>query len=508
MCSGWGTATPTRAQADTGQAYCDTTATPWQCTSSTTNPPTTTQTFLPASLGLSGAFGTLDGQISLSIASPSGASLRQLLAPYLSGSSAPQLVETRSQSTQTAEAPVGYGLGTVPVGPGGTLFVTVPMFGSASVTNTRIDTVFEELYQAQQTLDPAAVSFLLGDIYAAVPLTIVDGDVAFMASLLGRSPGGADWPGAAGPGRPALGFAGPRLTPPAVDATAFAATGQSGYLVAPGWTAWLDGSAGRSALHPTPDHLGLSFSGAGTALGADYADGPWRAGGSIGYARAGFSQPATGDAGTVTSLRAGAYAGFDAGQWSILGGVAGGYHWTQATRLSGLPSPATTSFGSTSLVAALEASRRFDLLGASFEPLAGAVFSLVRTGGFTETGTGLLDLKGEPTMTKTLELYVGGRVSGRLALGDDIVARPEAHIRVLYDALADPLSVTTSFPADPSGAQTTIAGLQPGRLALQVGAGVAVEFARTWQLALAYRLQVRGGSDLAHNLSGSISGKW
>ena len=506
---GWAATSPAQAQADTGLAYCDITLTPWECTSTTTSS-TATQTFLPASLGVPTAFGTLAGQMNLSFASPSGASLRQLLVPYLSGSSAPQLVQTTSQSTQTVEAPVGYsfGFGPVPVGPERTLFVTLEMFGSASVTNTRTDTVVEEFYQAQQTLDAAAVSFLLGDIYAAVPLTILDDDFTFLASLLGHSRSAADWPGAAGPEPPALGFAGPGFTPPAIDATVFAAMGRSGDLVAPGWTAWLDGSVGRSALHPTTDHLGLSFGTAGTAIGADYADGPWRAGGSIAFARTGFSQPATGDAGTVTSLRAGAYGGFDAGQWSILGGLSGGYHWTQTTRLSGLPAPATTSFGSASLSAALEASRRFDLLGASFEPLAGAMFSLVSTGGFTETGTSLLDLKGEPGITKTLELYVGGRASGRLVIGEDVVARPEAHVRVLYDAFADPLTVTTSFPADPSGVQTTIVGLQPGRLALQVGAGIGVEFARNWQLALAYRLQMRGGSALAHSLSGSVGGQW
>lgn len=497
------------AQQNNGFQYCDTGATPWQCTSSTTTS-STIRTFLPDSLGAPAAFATVSTRLQLTFSSPAGAALTQLLAPYLSGSSASQLVGANATSTQTVEAPLQYTDQDLfaPVGPDRAFDVGVPMMGAVDVVNTRTDTTIEELYQTQQTLDAAALGFLLGDIYAAVPVAILDGDFEFTTALLDHARGTEQAPGAHVPGQTPLAFAAPKLILPAVDATAFAAAGSSGIRVAPGWTTWLNGAVGRSALTPSADHLGLSFSTADAAIGADYADGPWRAGGSIGVGRTGFDQPSTGDFGTITSFRAGAYAGFETGEWSLTGGLSGGYHWTQTTRLSGMPAPAISSFGSMSLSAGLEAARRFKLFGASFEPLAGAVLSLASTGGFTESGTALLDLKGQPTTTRALKLYVGGRVSGRLALADGIVVTPEAHARVLYDAIADPLAVTTSFAGDPSGTQTTIWGLQPGRVTAQLGAGIGMGMARTWRLAIAYRLQFRGGSDLTHNLSGSVSGKW
>jgi outer membrane autotransporter protein len=161
-----------------------------------------------------------------------------------------------------------------------------------------------------------------------------------------------------------------------------------------------------------------------------------------------------------------------------------------------------------SLSAAIEASRRFNLLGADVEPLVGTSFSIVNTGGFSESGTTLLDLAGQPATTKVLKLYIGGRASGRLALGNGIVVMPEAHVRITYDVLAEPLTVTTAFVNGASSTQTTISGLQPGRLAVRLGAGVGVEVARRWRVAVAYQAAIGGGSDLAHELSGSIRGTW
>jgi outer membrane autotransporter protein len=382
--------------------------------------------------------------------------------------------------------------------------------------------VIEEVFQTRQSLDPTAVAFLLGDIYAAVPMNIHSGDFAYIVGLFSRHHDASNLrafqysaPAALGfaapfegPAPAPRGFAAPRLSSPAIDATAFAAAGGAGTLSAPGWTTWVDGSIGHSAFAPTAEHLGLSFSTADTAIGADYADGPWRAGVSIAFAQTGFTQQDTGDSGAVTSVRGGAYAGFDGADWSIAGGVSAGYHWAQVERLSSLATPATASFSATSLSAAIEASRRFNLLGANVEPLAGATFSLVNTGGFNESGTTLLDLAGQPATTKALKVYIGGRASGRLALGNGIVVMPEAHVRITYDVLADPLIVTTAFINGASGAQTAISGPQPGRLAVQLGAGVGIEIARRWRVAIAYQAAFGGGSDLAHEFSGSIRGTW
>lgn len=475
----------------------------WECTSTTTST-TTTQVLLPPTLGLPAAFETLSDQMELTLASTTGASLRQLLAPYLSGSA--QKVDETRQAVATMGQAGAPRSDTVWVGPDSAKDVFMAFGNAATVTNTHTDEVIEEVFQTRQVLDPAAAAFLLGDIYAAVPASILDSDFTFITSLLGHASASAASFESFAP--EPLGFAGPQLRSPAIDATAFAASGAPGTFFAPGWTTWIDGSYGTSGFAATADRFALSFSTADTTIGADYADGPWRAGGSVGFARTSLAQPETGDSGAVTSLRAGAYAGFDGGDWSLTGGLAAGYHWAQMERLSGLPTPATSAFSATSLSAAVEASRRFTLLGASFEPLAGATLSLVNTGGFTESGTNLLDLAGQPATTKTVKLHVGGRASSRLAFGDDIVVVPEAHVRVAYDVLADAPTVTTAFVSDPTGTQTTISGLQPGRLAAQLGAGVGVDIGRRWRIALAYQTEFRGGRDLAHKLSGSIRGTW
>ena len=481
--------------------YCNNSSNPWQCTSTTTNE-TVNQTVLPAIITVPSVFSSLSGQLALAFASPAGPTLQQLLAPYLGGAPVPQKISTQTQSSSTVEPGVTYFDGEEAlIGPDQIYRYYVPPGLSIVVTNTRTDEVTDEVYQLQQTLDAAATNWLLGDIYAAVPTILIDGDFAFIATLFDHARGGmADNRAPAG-GPLALMM--PKLVPPAVDAAALVAAGPGG-LVAPAWTAWLDGGFAQSTLSSTSEHFGMSFTTAESAVGTDYKDGPWRAGGSLGLARTGFQQSATGDSGSVTSLRIGAYAGFDAGNWSLMGGLSGGYHWTQATRLSGMPAPASASFGSTSLSAGLEAVYRMNLWEAGFEPFAGSVLSMASAGGFTEAGSTGLEIVGQPTTTRAMTVYAGARVSSRHEFGN-LVLTPESHVRLLYEVLGEERTVATSFAA---GTPVQVAGLQPGRLAAQIGAGLGVEFSRHWSAAFAGELQFRSGGDFGYRLLASASGNW
>lgn len=400
---------------------------------------------------------------------------------------------------------MSYADGPVLVGTDLAYDVWVTMANGALVTNTHTEIVTEELYQSQQTLDAAAAAYLLGDIHAAVPTAILDGDFDFLAAQLGQARGGAQIIGQAHDPVP-LAFAPHKPALPALDAAASAVASTEAF-VAPVWTAWLDGSFGHSALAATADHFGLSFTTADTALGVDFADGPWRAGGSVGYDRTGFSQTGTSDTGMVTSVRAGAYVRFDPGAWSITGGLSAGYHWLQLTRLSGLPAPTTAEYGATSFSAGVEAARRFNLYEADFEPFAGGILSLANTGGFTESGTSLLEVSGQPAATGTLNFYLGARVTGRHELASGMVVKPEVHGRVVVDVIGDRRALTTSLAGDPGGAPMLITGLQPGRIAAQLGAGIEFEMSAAWRFGLAYELQLRAGG-VAHQLSGSAGAKW
>lgn len=155
---------PVLAQQNNGFQYCDTGATPWQCTSSTTTS-STIRTFLPDSLGAPAAFATVSTRLQLTFSSPTGAALTQLLAPYLSGSSASQLVGANATSTQTVEAPLQYTDQDLfaPVGPDRAFDVGVPMMGAVDVVNTRTDTIVEELFRRSRrsTPQPSASSWAI-----------------------------------------------------------------------------------------------------------------------------------------------------------------------------------------------------------------------------------------------------------------------------------------------------------------------------------------------------------
>lgn len=494
----------TAALAQSAYDFCSLATNPWQCTS-TTQTTTATQTYLPDIITVPAAFGSLSGKLALAFASPAGAALRQLLTPYLSGSPVPVLVSSQDHSTVTVETPVHYASDEEAlIGPGKTYSIIVPFMGAIDVTNTHTDKVTEETYQSQATLNAAAAGFLLGDLYAGVPTMLMDGDATFMAGLLRHATGPAGGAGT-GSGHPPLALLAPPFTPPAVDAAALAAATPT-VLVAPGWSAWLEGNLGYAALASTAEHEGLTFATAGTVLGAGYADGQWRAGGSLALGRTAFTQEGTGDSGTITSLRAGAYLGMDTGEWSLTGGLSAGYHWLQATRLSGLPAAPTASFTGTSVSASLEAARRFSLWGIEIEPLAGAVASLANTGGLTESGSTGLELIVEPRATRALNLYAGTRLSARYDWGDLVLA-PEAQLRVEYEVLGDERAVTTSFAADPGAGAIQVAGLQPGRLGLQLGAGLGVEFMRRWRGAISAELHYRGGAP-AYRLLVSAGSRW
>jgi outer membrane autotransporter protein len=517
-----------RAQVTCGGGSCVTTSETRSETvvSVTTNTTTTNQTVVPGS-------GPLPGLVTQMINGPNGAAVLGSLIKVMGGGAVSQSTTTTTTTTTTSTptgtpvvgtysnfggpviVPIGGGPGTMncsgaPSPPSGTdvwpvsncnfagyQTLLVPP-GTLNVnTNTHfffltdLLTQISIVNQTQVNLTASGFGWLTGDLHATFQTTILDDDFRFIDFLLGR--GGLGGTNSAASMAPLAFSAEPVASAAFEQALAYATKApRMAQPAAPagGWSAWARGNLGYARYDTTATNFGFDAKSRSGEFGVELARENWLVGGAAGFGRADVNQFVTGDSGRIDSVRAGAYGAYTPGPWRFSGAVAGSFHAIDATRLALLPGPARSRYDARSISAGIEAARRFALFGGVIEPLAGLVYTALHVDAFTEAGNGFLDLAGRSATIDALKAYVGARASRTVMFGPTAVT-PEVRVRVLHDFLDDPRGYTARFTADPAATAFPVSGLQPGRTAALLGAGLTVQLTPGWRGFVNYDAEVR-----------------
>jgi hypothetical protein len=376
---------------------------------------------------------------------------------------------------------------------------------------TEVLTQISIVNQTQVNLTAQGFNWLTGDLHATFRTTILDGDFRFMDFLLGRAGlGGVSMLNSFVSMAP-LGFAPDTAAAEAPFEQALAYVGKAPRMLPPaapigGWSAWARGSLGYARYDSSPANFGFDSKSRSAEVGVEYAREAWLLGAAGGFGRADVNQFVTGDSGRIDSTRAALYGAFLPGDWRLSGAVAGGLHAIDATRLALLPGPARSRYDAHSFSAGAEAARRFVVADHVIEPLAGLVYTTLRVDGFREAGNGFLDLAGQSATIDALKGYVGARAARTWRVGTSTLT-PEVRARVLHDLLDDPRGYTARFTADPTATAFPVSGLQPGRTAALLGAGVSAQVTPGWRAFAAYDAEIRRNA-ISHLGTAGVKVNW
>lgn len=446
---------------------------------------------------------------------PNGNAAVPLLAQVLGPGAVSQ---TATQSTQIfntvgpATIPIGNGPGTINCSGAPAVWPAANCnfsgYGSFTVANAtqNNDTNTHTAFATSVTLPANVVvsRWLTGDLHAGFQTTLIDEGASFTDTLLSRTHRGNRTSASA-----ALPFAPDRPVTPGIDEALAYATKAPAPLTAAlggGWSVWFKGSYGQSSYGATATDFGYRSRADGIKVGAEYTKDEWLYGIGAEFGRNKVNQAITGDTGRIDSSRVGLYGAWQPGDWSFGGSAVVGLHSIDASRLDLLPTPLVSSYGAKTIDLSGEASRQFALGGGVIEPFAGVLYTSLHSDAFVESGN-ILAVAGSATSIDAFKAYVGARASTSFTFADRWEVSPELRARLSYDVLDDTRGFTARFVNDPTATPITVAGLQPERTAVLLGAGLTSQLAANLRGLLAYDVELRG-RDVSQLFTGGLSLRW
>ncbi len=450
---------------------------------SSTHRDTITTVILPDGSGVGGS-GPVQDQLNALLAGPNGASLQNLLTPVI-GQSTLTFIDRQYNGTDvTIDVEDVDGPGSALVGFNRSRTFLVPF--NAALTNvvTNFDRLFTDTFQATNSLSAEGLGWLSGDLHTTFQTVLLDDGFGFTDVLLSR-------------GRRSAGPYGSIIAAADGGVPLEASLGD-------GWSTWSKSSYRNASFDDTSGNFGFGSNGFSSAYGLDHADGDWLWGAAAGYSKLKSKQNVTGDKGDLQAFKAGLYASYSPGDWTITGSATGSFQSIKSKRLVTLPTPAKADYDAASFNLGLEAARHIALSGNAFlEPMAGFNYSHLRTDGFTEAGGGGLGLSVDAENTDALKAYIGARLASTMDLSDGMTITPELRTRLVYDVLGDSRDLTARFVGEAT--PFAVSGLEPSRLGGIIGAGLTLAGTQNWQATLSYDAEIRG-SDISHTLRSGF--KW
>jgi uncharacterized protein with beta-barrel porin domain len=345
------------------------------------------------------------------------------------------------------------------------------------------------------TIDGTALNWLQGSLHTSVPTTLLDDGSSFIDKLMGN--GGRSLLLSPQP----LAYRDDTLSAPALDQAIAVASASSLAPVDIG--AWFAAIPRSSTYSGSAANYGFGASGVAMMGGIDRDEGPWRYGVAFSLEGNRVVEDTTGDFGTVGTGRVGAYAAYALEDWTVTGAVALGLHQIDTSRLVALPNPSTASYRAGTLTAALDATGRYDLGAALFEPTAGVVFSTISSEAFTESGP--FGIAGQAASTSSLKVHAGGRLSGEIVDAGGRVWTPDVHGRLTYDILNDPRDLTATFVGAPTPTPFVVNGITPSPLSVALGTALQVQLSDRFSGALGYDATLRSGA-VSHAVTAGAKG--
>jgi outer membrane autotransporter protein len=434
------------------------------------------------------------------LGSPSGqsafANLASLFGPGFVSQAATQSQQI-SIITGPALIPVGSGPGTVNCSgapPAGVW--PAPNCNFAGYATLNVDAGFQDtntnthtaLAQTANLSSTPLLRWLTGDLHADMQTVIIDGDRHFLETLLSHTHGNA-----ATVSLTPLPFAPERPETPGIDsalAYAKAPPKPAAVAIAGGWSLWLNGTGAVADYGGGSNDFGFRSRMASIKGGVEYAAGAWFYGVAAEHGYARVTQDITGDHGGIHSTRLGIYGGWQPEAWSFSATAVIGLHDVDTSRLDVLPPPLTASYGARTYDIGAEVARRFAGDSGTWEPFGGVLYTALHTDSFAETGN-IFAISGSATDIDALKTYAGLRYTTAVMFGG-YELDPQLRARLSYDFLNDTRGYTAHFVDDPSQTPVVVAGVQPDRTAVALGASIAGNVTRDLRATLAYDAELRG----------------
>ncbi|TWA87458.1 outer membrane autotransporter protein [Azospirillum brasilense] len=247
----------------------------------------------------------------------------------------------------------------------------------------------------------------------------------------------------------------------------------------------------------------------GIALGADRdLSDTMTAGAAFGYQRTAVDVRTSGDRTDIDSYSAALYGTYRVGAWFVDAQAMYGFGQYDSRRVLRIGAPggvehrADGDSDGHGFGAAIGTGYTVTWEGARIEPFAGLRFDRVTRDGFTETGAGALGLAVDDTDLSTLRTSLGLRTSWRLKAGETAL---EPELRARWDH--DVLDVAARSGARLLGASYTVSGVQPGRDAAVLGAGLTAALGERFQAYGSYDADLRRDAT-GHTLSAGLRYRW
>ncbi len=440
---------------------------------------TITTVILPDGSGIGGT-GPVQDQLNALLVGTTGAIIQQALDGVIEPPSLSFVSHVLDTTTSTVTLENTIGPGTVIYADrdnGGLLLQVVA--GTTNVNiNTHTNNLFTDTFQATNSLSAEGLGWLSGDLHTTFQTVLLDDGFGFTDVLLSR-------------GRRSAGASGFIIAAADGGEPLQANLGD-------GWSTWSKSSYRDASFDDTSGNFGFGSHGWSAAYGLDHTDGDWLFGAAAGYSTLKSKQNTTGDKGDLQAFKAGLYAAYHPGDWTIIGSASGSFQTIKSKRLTLLPTPATADYDAASFNVGLEAARHIALSSNAFlEPMAGLNYSHLRTDAFTEAGGGGLGLSVDAENTDALKAYIGARLASTMAMSHGMTITPELRGRVVYDVLGDGRDLTATLTDAAIPTPFSVSGLEPNRLGGIIGAGLTLVSTTNWQATLSYDAEIRGG-DVLH----------
>ncbi len=451
---------------------------------SSTHRDTITTVILPDGSGVGGS-GPVQDQLNVLLTGPNGTALRNALSPVI-GSSTLTFIDRQYNGTDlTIVFEDTLGPGTVLVGFNRTRSYFAPPGTVVLNIISNFDRLFTDTFQASNSLSAAGLGWLSGELHTTFQTGLLDDGFGFTDTLLSR-------------GRRSAGPSGSIIAAGLGGEPLEASLGD-------GWSTWSKSAYRNASFDSTSGNFGFAADGFSSAYGLDHAGGDWLTGVAVGYSTLHSKQDVTSDKGNLQAFKAGLYASWHTGDWTITGSATGSFQTIKSKRLVTLPTPAKANYDAASFNLGLEASRHIAISdSAFFEPTGGFVYSHLHTDGFTESGGGGLGLSVKAENTDALKAYIGARLARTMELSDGMSITPELRGRLVYDVLGDNRDLTASFAGVPAATPFAVSGLEPKRMGGILGAGLTLAGTTNWQATISYDAEIRGG-DVLHTARGGFN---
>lgn len=264
----------------------------------------------------------------------------------------------------------------------------------------------------------------------------------------------------------------------------------------PETTAWLRVLSGWQHLKDDGNAFGLKQNTAGVVGGIDlapfdHAFSDFR--GGIGFSFLRSQLGGTVERGTTDTYSISLYGTQPFGHAYVDGHLTYGYSKMSTERdldVLGLQATATGDTHGNEWAAALNTGYRWMSDGILLEPSAGVSYIRVTRVGFTESGADVLDLIYHDSSLESLRGIVGLRAQEFLPIANDLVLRPELRAQLSYDA-RDVMPTTTAAMQDIPADTFSFEGVNVGRIATLLGAGLTLASNKRLALHADYSIEMR-----------------